>query len=174
MIFFSTSVNILIQIHFTACLDIGNPDGVCRYCKAFIFFDERHEETKNTLRPESSLCCMKGKVQLPLLKKPPDLLLNLINGSDHRSSHFKENIRAYNSMFSFTSMGGKLERGINDGGGPPQFIISGQNYHRIGSLLPQQGHRPKFAQLYIYDTSNELSNRVSNFRLGILYLRVLM
>ncbi|XP_020970360.1 uncharacterized protein LOC107621388 [Arachis ipaensis] len=28
---------------------------------------------------------------------------------------------------------------VNDGSGPPQFIITGQNYHRIGSLLPDPG-----------------------------------
>ncbi|XP_020080111.1 uncharacterized protein LOC109703807 [Ananas comosus] len=30
----------------------------------------------------------------------------------------------------------------------------------MGSLLPADGHRPKFAQLYIYDTENEISNRI--------------
>jgi len=66
-------------------------------------------------------------------------------------------------MFSFTSIGGKIHSSINDGSGPPQFILNGQNYHRIGSLLPESGNTPKFAQLYIYDTENEVKNRVSNF-----------
>ncbi|XP_057730390.1 uncharacterized protein LOC130945700 [Arachis stenosperma] len=48
---------------------------------------------------------------------------------------------------------------VNDGRGPPQFIISGQNYHRIGSLLPDVGQKPKFAQLYIYDTQYEIMHR---------------
>jgi len=67
-------------------------------------------------------------------------------------------------MFAFTSLGGQIEFGGNDGRGPPQFVISGQNYHRIGSLVPDGGSRPKFAQLYIYDTQNEVSNRLSHFR----------
>ncbi|XP_072058243.1 uncharacterized protein [Arachis hypogaea] len=46
---------------------------------------------------------------------------------------------------------------------PLQFIVSGQNYHRIGSLVPIEGQRPKFAQLYIYDTENEVSNRIEIF-----------
>ncbi|PNX70728.1 ATP-dependent DNA helicase PIF1, partial [Trifolium pratense] len=111
-----------------------------------------------------SICCGKGKVQLPLLKKPPDLLLALINGRDRRSKNFKDNYRAYNSMFAFTSLGGQINQNINNGGGPPQFILSGQNYHRIGSLLPEQGTTPKFAQLYIYDTQNEVMNRAACFR----------
>ncbi|XP_072065617.1 uncharacterized protein [Arachis hypogaea] len=42
-------------------------------------------------------------------------------------------------MFAFTSLGGKVLDSVNDGSGPPQFIITGQNYHRIGSLLPDPG-----------------------------------
>jgi hypothetical protein len=30
----------------------------------------------------------------------------------------------------------------------------------MGSLLPLPGDTPKFAQLYIYDTENELANRM--------------
>jgi hypothetical protein len=52
----------------------------------------------------------------------------------------------------------------NDGRGLPNFIIAGQNYHRIGTLMPSEGERPKFAQLYTYDTENEVHNRLSHFR----------
>lgn len=45
-----------------------------------------------------------------------------------------------------------------------QFILSGQNYHRIGSLIPHDGCFPKFNLLYIYDTLNEVSNRLNQFR----------
>jgi len=41
--------------------------------------------------------------------------------------------------------------------------MNGQNYHQIGSFLPVSGNTPKFAQLYIYDTENEVRNIVSNF-----------
>ena len=67
-------------------------------------------------------------------------------------------------MFSFTSLGGKIENPSDGTPGPPQFVISGQNYHRIGSLIPSDGIPPKFAQLYIYDTENEVANRLSHFR----------
>ena len=39
-------------------------------------------------------------------------------------------------MFSFTSIGGKIDTSMNNGSTPPQFILNGQNYHRFGSLLP--------------------------------------
>ncbi|XP_019167686.1 PREDICTED: uncharacterized protein LOC109163399 [Ipomoea nil] len=61
-------------------------------------------------------------------------------------------------------MGGKIDRGVNKNGGPPVFRINGQNFHYIGSLLPVDGKRPHFAQLYIYDTNNELSNRINSVR----------
>jgi hypothetical protein len=31
-------------------------------------------------------------------------------------------------------------------------------------LIPKPGHQPKFAQLYIYDTDNELKNRMAAIR----------
>ncbi|KAI9106718.1 hypothetical protein K1719_022246 [Acacia pycnantha] len=35
------------------------------------------------------------------------------------------------------------------------------NHHLIGSLLPHEGNPPVYSQLYIYDTDNEVSNRIS-------------
>ena len=52
-------------------------------------------------------------------------------------------------MFAFTSMGGRVDGSINHSKGPYVFRMCGQNYHRIGSLLPEIGKRPQFAQLYI-------------------------
>ncbi|KAL4275124.1 hypothetical protein AHAS_Ahas20G0075800 [Arachis hypogaea] len=68
------------------------------------------------------------------------------------------------AMFAFTSLGGKVLDSVNDGSGPPQFIITGQNYHQIRSLLPDSGQKPKFVQLYIYDTQHEIMHRQGIFR----------
>ena len=95
--------------------------------------------------PCFSLCCAQGKVQLPLLREPPHTLKNLLIGYEDRSRHFMDNIHAYNMMFSFTSMGGKIDSSVNDGNGPYVFRLHGQNYHKIGSLLPKSGSPPKFA-----------------------------
>lgn len=67
-------------------------------------------------------------------------------------------------MFAFSSMGGKIQTQLNVGGAPPVFVMNGENYHQIGSLLPMPGETPKFAQLYIYDTENEIENRLSVVR----------
>lgn len=50
------------------------------------------------------------------------------------------------------------------GGGPYSFVLSGMNYHSIGSLLPVEGANPVYSQLYIFDTENEVANRISAVR----------
>jgi len=62
-------------------------------------------------------------------------------------------------MLSFTLMSGAIDHFVMDGHGPYSFRINGNNYHRIGSLLPAERQRPKFGQLCIYDTHDELRNR---------------
>ncbi|KAK0583245.1 hypothetical protein LWI29_035064 [Acer saccharum] len=57
-------------------------------------------------------------------------------------------------------MGAKVDKSINKRYGPYVFKINGQVHHLMGSLLPLDGECPKFAQLYIYDTDNEVKNRV--------------
>lgn len=111
--------------------DLGDPIYIYSFCGAYNWFDERSGKNKIKMDLKFSNCCMKGKIVLSLLKKPHDLLYNLLHGSDHRCDHFSENIRAYNSMFSFTSIGGRVVSSINIGYGPSQFVLSGQNYHWI-------------------------------------------
>ncbi|KAL1355887.1 uncharacterized protein [Arachis hypogaea] len=150
---------LFLQSEIQGCLDVGDPNYECSICGACFWLLERVERESTVNRPVFTVCCSKGKIQLPYLQTPPDLLYDLINGHDRKSLYFQKNIRSYNSMFAFTSLGGKVMDSVNDGRGPPQFIISGQNYHRIGSLLPVAGEKPKFAQLYVYDTQHEIMHR---------------
>ncbi|XP_076905357.1 uncharacterized protein LOC143561098 [Bidens hawaiensis] len=112
------------------------------------------------------LCCGYGKVELPEFKDAPPAYKDLFSNVGPKSKFFLKNIRRYNSMFAFTSMGRKVDSSINRGNAPFVFRISGQNYHSIGSLLPENGSKPKFSQLYIYDTENEVSNRQCLFRMA--------
>ncbi|CAL1380923.1 unnamed protein product [Linum trigynum] len=43
------------------------------------------------------------------------------------------------------------------------MVICGEKYHKIGSLFPTVGEKPKFAQLYVFEPENEIDNRLSNF-----------
>ncbi|KAM2373027.1 hypothetical protein ACFX1X_047690 [Malus domestica] len=66
-------------------------------------------------------------------------------------------------MMAFTSMGAKDDALINKGWGPYVFKINGQVHHLMDSLLPIEGENPKFAQLYIPDTQNEVNNHIGCF-----------
>uniref|UniRef100_A0A0R0F7N8 Helitron helicase-like domain-containing protein n=1 Tax=Glycine max TaxID=3847 RepID=A0A0R0F7N8_SOYBN len=70
-------------------------------------------------------------------------------------------MRTYNMMFVFTSAGIKFDKSINHSRGLPTIRIQGQPCHRIGSMLPMPGKEPKFAQVYIFDTENEVQNRIN-------------
>nr|GEV13893.1 hypothetical protein [Tanacetum cinerariifolium] len=61
-------------------------------------------------------------------------------------------------------MGAKQDTSINVRRGPYCYRLHGENYHLVGSLLPQDGKPPKFAQLCIFDTNNEIENRIKAVR----------
>ena len=53
---------------------------------------------------------------------------------------------------------------FNNSKGPPTIIIQGQSCHLIDIMLPVFDSAPMFAQLYIYDTENEIQNRIEGSR----------
>ena len=57
-----------------------------------------------------SLCCGQGKVVLPPLASPPEMLMHLLTAADKRGREFRDNIRAYNSALSFASLGVNLDK----------------------------------------------------------------
>ena len=67
-------------------------------------------------------------------------------------------------MFSFTSMGGVVDKEINTRKELSLFRLRGQNYHHIGNLLPKGIDKPWFTQLYIYNNVNKVANRISASR----------
>ena len=65
---------------------------------------------------------------------------------------FRDNIRTYNNVFSFCSLGVEIDESVWGPMGIYTFRIKGSLCHRIGSLLPTEGEQPKFAQIYITDS----------------------
>ena len=145
-------------------VDESDPTYTCVHCGAIMWFGERINKTKSRKKPIFTLCCMQGQVQLPLLKKSPDVLMKLLTGNDKLSKHFQKNTRSYNMVFSFTSLGGKVDKSVRKGRGPQMLVLHGENYHLMGSLTPPEGNYAKFGQLYIVDTENELQNRSKALR----------
>ncbi|KAL5193130.1 Replication protein A DNA-binding subunit A [Glycine soja] len=145
----------------TGYKDVGDPIWQCRHCKAMMWYDERINKDKQTKNPKFALYCGDGKIQLPVLEDVPQPLRQLLfDSNDSQAKNFQQNIRSYNVMFAFTSPGLQLDTRYNTVRGPPTFRVHGQGHHLIGSLLPLANKSPKFAQLYIYDTDNEVNNRL--------------
>ncbi|KAK1350607.1 ATP-dependent DNA helicase [Heracleum sosnowskyi] len=121
--------------------------------------EERVNKNSKHGKPIFSLCCRKGQINLPKAPPTPSYLWQLYNDSK-KGPLFRKCSRMYNSMFSFTSTGGNIDHSVNNGCGPYVYRLNGQNHHVFGSLIPNDGETPKFCQLYIYDTENEVSNRM--------------
>lgn len=67
---------------------------LCSYCNALKFKNE-----------SPGMCCSNGKVNLPILNKPPEPLLSYVTGDSDVSKHFQQNIFKYNDIFKMTSFG---------------------------------------------------------------------
>ncbi|GJZ49308.1 hypothetical protein Tco_0603498 [Tanacetum coccineum] len=149
--------------------DSGDATYTCSHCQAKYWYGERTVRRSSKSNPKFSTCCSEGKVQLPFLHDAPQLLQQLMdyNGGE-LSKLFRKKIKVFNAMLFPTPIPPpfhvnqeKINREINDGHGPYTFRLNGHNHHRIGTLLPTHADgRPRFAQLYIYDTENEVDNRI--------------
>ncbi|XP_004301602.1 PREDICTED: uncharacterized protein LOC101297157 [Fragaria vesca subsp. vesca] len=143
----------------SAYVDVGDMTNVCIDCHALFWLQESKFIRRNG-SPVYTGCCQEGRIRLPPVRPAPVFLEYLLDSTNgQKSVEFRNNIRSYNTMFAFTSMGANVDKTVTDGHGPYVFKISGQVYHLMGSLIPPEGECPKFAQLYIYDTENEVANR---------------
>ena len=128
---------------------VGNMSLTCSEYKAILFKGENMREL---------LCCSQGSIKLPPLKEPPEKLKNLLTGNTTKDRNFRENIRAYNSSLAFASLCLTGQEYKFKSKGPYYFRINGQVYHSISQMLPEEGKKPGFSQIYIYDQKNELEN----------------
>jgi hypothetical protein len=117
--------------------DLGNMSIVCPHCQSRSWFGEKMN------------CCKGGAIVVPELNDVPEAISSLI-----LSSHVKQNIRCYNTVMAFASVG-HANKSFVDG----TFVLGGRAYHRIGSLLPVQNQPHCFAQIYVLDTDNATRRR---------------
>ncbi|KAK9912022.1 hypothetical protein M0R45_035896 [Rubus argutus] len=88
-------------------------------------------------------------------------MIQLFSDQTEEGKKFRQNIRAYNNVFAFTSMGVYVDETINvRAGGIYTFRAQGSIYHKIGGLLLVDDRRPRYLQAYIYDIDHELQNRL--------------
>jgi hypothetical protein len=140
----------------------GQPNLHCNYCNAAFWYGERIGALRINPRITYNNCCRGGNVSIPPYKPWPKPLASLASFNGNTSlKRFMRNIKQYNCLLTFISMGAHIDNSLNDGCGPPIFKICGQFHHRIGSLLLAEDAPLKFIQLYIYDTTNEVKNRIT-------------
>jgi hypothetical protein len=93
----------------------------------------------------------------------PDELRRLFTSQiDKDAKYFCKHIRYFNSHFSFTSLGVKLDRQYitPKGSGIYTFRVHGQVYHCLDQLVPVE-RGPRHMQLYFYDTSETIKHRLA-------------
>ncbi|CAF1841741.1 unnamed protein product [Brassica napus] len=132
-----------------------NPILECPSCGALVWQSESTGRDPKTKELHFSICCNQGQIKLPPLRQPPPVLEKLL-----QCKQFRETIRVYNALLAFTSIGAKLDYSVVFGRGQFTFRIQGQTYHCIVSLIPKPGLPPNYLQLYIFDTANEVKNRL--------------
>lgn len=141
---------------------IGRRIHQCNFCHAFMWDEERTAGSES--RPRFSSCCLNGTVVLPSFKQPPEFLYNLLLNDDVDSKDFRNHIRAYNSVLSFSSLSAEVDEKItNSKFGAYNFRICGTIHHNIGSLIPKKDESPRFAQIYIYDNNIQTELRTKLF-----------
>ena len=69
-----------------------------------------------------------------------------------RSKEFIQNIVSYNNCLSFTS---EVADNIDFNVGRTTFRIQGSVHYRMGPLMPDDGERAKFTQIYTLDGTQE-------------------
>ncbi|KAJ7447432.1 hypothetical protein FB451DRAFT_941263, partial [Mycena latifolia] len=114
------------------------------------------------------MCCNHGKVSLNRLETPPEPLHRLLVGADAEARDFRAHITQYNTALAFTSLGVNDDKNINRHG-PSAWVfrILGNLRHLSGALAAPDGTAPSYSQLYMYDPTAALQqrmNRNSNLR----------
>ena len=125
-----------------------------------MFKEEKSDKTVNAVNASAkfALCCSYGEIKLPPIKKPPEKLKQLLTGNTRWDRDFQTNIRAYNSSLAFASMCLTRKEYKFKTNGPYCFRICGQVYHTLSQMIPDEGKKPSFSQIYIYHQQNELDN----------------
>ena len=150
--------------------DLPNLTEKCVDCGAHMFSWEKCKE-KNGGKT-FSLCCSYGAVKLSPFRDPSPKLKKLFERTSIQSRQFLDNIRKYNGLVSMASKNitGKLtDFSKCKTRGPNIFKMSGQMYHLIPNILPAEGKKSKFSQIFVYDRESqekELDDRIYHLKPG--------
>ena len=134
-----------------ATSDVGFMECYCKQCGSCNFAGEQIGSGKHA---HFNICCRNGKVDIPTVPNPPQVLQDLLVDNTAAAKHFRSNVRAYNAALSFVSFGSDFDAAdVLPGNGPPIFKIHGSIYHMSGRLHAQDPDRASYAQIYLYNHS---------------------
>ncbi|KAL8522051.1 hypothetical protein ACS0TY_012267 [Phlomoides rotata] len=150
-------------------IDFGDAAYVCVHCNTKLSYKEMSGKKRKENPPKFSQCCSNEKIQLPKLKAQQQTLQNLLKGNDAKSKHFIKNIRAYNMMFSFTSMGGEIDDSINKCSGSYVFKLGGENYHQIGTRMHNLPTASEVTALISGDIDITMEKEMRDEHLSLIY-----
>lgn len=140
-----------------------DPMVTCPFCKARVWKEERVVGSDSTVaKPWYNICCKQGQIQLPEIRPEPRIL-NMFADVGIIYLVFRNDIRKYNSVLSFTSMGVKTDKTVAGSAGIYTYRIEGIVTHNIGSLFPVGQDKGKFAQIYFYDSHEQATRRIGVF-----------
>lgn len=125
---------------------MGGLSAICEFCNAFHWIEEVASGT--TL---FEVCCKKGDITLDRLLSPPPYLKSLLEEQGPEGRDFRRQIRGYNNALAFTSVSYNKDTRTNLSVGIQSFCIHGELFHYQGSVVPEPGETPAFAQLFFYD-----------------------
>ena len=138
----------------------GSMTHVCPHCGALRW----RSESKN-------MCCAGGKVKLPPLPTPPQLLQRLWHSDDVEAKLFRKHARRLNSALALASQVVKHPE-LPGSNHAPNVIIQGKLFHKLGPLLPGVDRTASFAQVYCFDlqTDENQEEQRADVRMGHCHL----
>jgi hypothetical protein len=89
--------------------------------------------------PKFFLCGENGKILLLSFRATLQELEVFLTNKERSAVKFQDQIRIYNLVFAFTSLGAKVHDSVRTGTGLYSFLIQGELYHKIRSLCLAEG-----------------------------------
>eukprot|EP01083_Nonionella_stella_P210842 762904_1 len=148
--------------------DIGDQDVECEHCGALFWHDERLSHKNSQKNVFGSLCCNYGKIDIPLPKELPPYLHSLFFGNTVAARYFQENIRAFNSLFTFATVKSRFKpKHQNKGSKPAPYVYrcEGVLHHYMGPLEADKTSTPCSLQIYMHDSDEAIEYRCNMFDL---------
>ncbi len=96
-------------------------DIICGFYNAKMWIKERLAKLNNNL--QFFLCCKSGKILLSSIPTTPQEVEVFLTNKERSVVKFQDQIRMYNLMLAFISLGAKVDESVTRGTGPYSFRI---------------------------------------------------